>query len=249
VTGALPKRDGYLVLVLALVMFALAALNLVSRLETEETVPGRPEEGGGIRWSGETEKVTYQPRPVLFYFLREAGFPVDVTAKPPAEPEGLLVVVNPPARVDQAFARDLFQWVEGGGRLLLLCPTNHSLARLAGAEISPDPDPPGDWTLTAPSYRDVGPIHPSSGRIGRRSGAALVYSAEAGDAGFPAAYAGRGLGVVHILSAPDFFTRDGLPKAGNALLVVRLVERLSARPGYSPVHFYHPKPDLVVQAR
>lgn len=251
--GLLPRRDGYLVLFAALVAFALAALHLTALRQREEEAPGPPRRPGGEGASPNAPPVTveFSPRPFLYYFLREAGFAVKIVAAPPEEPRALLLVVNPPPGLHPDRAREIVRFVERGGGLLLFCPTDHPLARLVGAEVAPDPlAGSGEWTVTSPAYPDVGPLAFSTGRIGRRRGASLVFTAEAPGEGYPTALSGRGEGLVHLLAAPDLFTADGLGRAGNALLVTRLVERL-ARRGRTPaaVHIWHPQPDLVVQAR
>lgn len=250
--GLLPRRDGYLVLLLALVMFALAALHLASLRERDEPEPGPPAgSGGGGAAGGPPVTIEFTPRPFLFYFLREAGFDLRITSSVPEDPRGALLVIHPPEKVDPAFARDLFRFVESGGGLLLFCPEDHALARLAGAQISGEPLPEeAEWSFTTPAYRDVGPISGRSGGIGRRRGASLVFTGEAGEAGFLTAFTGRGSGLIHLIATRDLYTATGLARAGNALLVTRLCERLASRAtGRRFLHIWREDPGLVVQAR
>ncbi|HNV70337.1 MAG TPA: DUF4350 domain-containing protein [Candidatus Ozemobacteraceae bacterium] len=240
---------GYAILLLSLFIFTMWGLNLVSLSKFEKEVP---DESKRRTITTEEERVEttqkqIQPRPFLAFFLRRLGYTIDFSSAPPAEPEGLAIIIDPLTGMNQERMRAFYSWCQSGGHLLIITRQSHPLAQVFGADHDNRigmRDENLQYTFSWLS--DASRLSVDQGGLNNRRGMSFLplFSTRHGKPLVLSTW--RGHGSATMMSGYGFCDADALSRGNNAIFLARLVRRLAPK---MRVRFYDPDPLSAVQVR
>ncbi|HOT29700.1 MAG TPA: DUF4350 domain-containing protein [Candidatus Ozemobacteraceae bacterium] len=249
---ATPRMKGYLILLLSLFIFTMWGVNLLSlsQIEIDKPEPsGAPKQSGG--GGGGNRVIEVKPCPFLYFYFYELGYTLYLTSAPPREPNGTMLMVEPPERLPSALLRQLAEWLGKGGNLVILTSRSHPILSQAGIDVATSKESkessqvsrlfmPYLWLNDAREF-DAG-YAGWKAQAGRSFLKPFLPPSPGVD---PVLVTGWGSGRLCIAASAELTGPAGLRKRDNLVLLTRLAERLTPS---KQLFFFDPEPGRRLRA-
>ncbi len=238
---------GYAIFFLCLFIFTMWGINLLSISQTMQIArlpdPVEPD----LVETGSIISKRIKPKPFLYFYLRELGYNISMINHAPVDAAPLLLIIDPPATVQQTVMREIFSWMRNGGNIIFFMTTAHKLDGLLGIQRQQNSHPvPDELYLRLPFLDEIENVSQTTAAVIRSNG--MSYFSV-----FPESHSGsfyfmtaRGKGRLVLISHPDLVSGSGLKKQDNLVLLTRTVEYLCRS---RQLYIFDPEPEAVIQVR